>query len=279
MSISNTYRRHRVAVRYLTSSRLLSAFSMVELLTCIGVILILAGLSAGYLSHSRFAAHIAKCTNNFRQLGVATSVYTGDDNRSRLPAFTLPVSTSTLSKYSSLQPTYVNFTLLSAMEKSGAVPEMWYCPTRHYWLTSNKIWRRLHGRTVSTISDMIQYFQEVEHASFAMLDTYWWVKRPLEGSEKLSYPESSTNISRTQTPWPLRSDQAESSSRPIASDVAYGAGLQPEGKCEQMWFGHAFRKEIKGSNLLFIDGSVLHHKSSSLKWELTVPNRSIGYVY
>ncbi len=62
-----------------------AGFTLTELLVVVAVIGILAGLLLPALVRAKAQAHNSVCTNNLRQLGMATRLYS-DDHMSRLPS-------------------------------------------------------------------------------------------------------------------------------------------------------------------------------------------------
>ncbi len=70
------------------------AFSLIELLVVMGIIVILAALLLPVLSRTKGKARNISCVNQLRQLGVAARLY-ADDNAGRLPAAELLPSNPT----------------------------------------------------------------------------------------------------------------------------------------------------------------------------------------
>jgi prepilin-type N-terminal cleavage/methylation domain-containing protein len=68
----------------MTLSRAARAFTLLELLVVIAIIAILASLLFPAISQGKARAHLAQCTNNLRQWGLAYRQY-ADDNQDFLP--------------------------------------------------------------------------------------------------------------------------------------------------------------------------------------------------
>ncbi|MET0262154.1 MAG: DUF1559 domain-containing protein, partial [Rariglobus sp.] len=76
------------------------AFTLVELLTVVAIIGVLAGLALPVIGHTRVAANRARCSSNLRQIGIALLGYAGD-HRGHLPPTTHTTATLADGRYES----------------------------------------------------------------------------------------------------------------------------------------------------------------------------------
>ena len=133
-------------------------FTLLELIVTIAIIGILLALFLPTLAYSKFRSKVTVCSGNFRQLGIATTLYAGDDSRGRLPAYPLP-NEFFAKGYSEIEPWFLPLPMIMGMAEHGMVPKLWYCPTRSGWQDANGAFQVRHnGSSIGTSQDLYTYY-------------------------------------------------------------------------------------------------------------------------
>lgn len=260
------------------SSRYRHGFTLIELLVVVGIVGILAGLLSTAISHGRFKSKVTTCTNNYRQWGIAVSLYASEDGKGRLPSFDLPVSKMT--GYRQLEPWFIPFGMITNMSRHGVTVPMWFCPARpkgHKWAQEN--FRFLRGRELSTAEDLIDLWINDQGAAFFGSDFHWWVPRRLEGST-LEFPNPELMETRTKDAWPRRMEDPTISTMPIISDWLLGEfeyntqTLILHGRAG----GHVWAGDLKNCNSGYADGHVETRPKARIQWQAKGPGHHV-YAY
>lgn len=255
-----------------------TGFSLVELLVVMAVLAILAALLLPALSRSRFSSTVTTCANNYRQWGVASSVYASDDGKSRLPSFPLPVER--MAQYSSIQADWVAFEMVTTMAGHGVNLPMWFCPARpiRFEVHRNNF-RTLWGRELVTPADLVEKHVGFQKATFHGADLMWWVPRRLGGSS-LEFPDPTRMTTRVPDPWPSRMDAPTISTQPIISDWYLGTWDDTSNTVELVnnSGGHQWAGSLKIINVGFGDGHVETRPKAKLQWQAR-GQAQFTYVY
>lgn len=254
-----------------------AGFTLVELLVVMGIVGILAGLLSVGISSARFKSKVTVCSNNYRQWGIAVSLYASEDGKGRLPAFDLPVSKMT--QYGQLEPWFIAYSMVTNVAKYGVTVPVWFCPTHTNFERSRENFRFLRGRELSTAEDLIDFPMNYAKAAFFGSDFLWWVPRGLEGST-LEFPDPKVMQTRVSDPWPRRMDDATISTMPILSDWLVGEWdeVNRKGILINNAGGHSWGGDLKSSNSGYADGHVETRPKARLLWQGKGPGRHV-YVY
>jgi prepilin-type processing-associated H-X9-DG protein len=247
------------------------AFTLVEMLLVLGLIITLLSILAPSLQRARFQNRVVCCSTTLHQWGLASVMY-AQDNRDWLPSHPVP--------FGGANTFDVGVQTAKAFEHYGVIKELWICPTTPASIIDG--WRKFLAFSEIWITQTV----DGQINGYYLIPGYsWWVPRPLANYMGGSYLFPLREIG-TGRRFVRRITDNSAKYLPIMTDIVLKAPsgrystpyiknndpvdwdswkLITRGEVRGVFGYHAWAGHLRNVNWLFADGHVETHAANTVR--------------